>query len=67
MHDIILAHVDRGSVQPVDIKPILDEASEMITNLTDKYARARRQLAMDRTLKAPTALLYFLIMACQSG
>ncbi|HEY3422086.1 MAG TPA: hypothetical protein VGK13_02930, partial [Methanocellaceae archaeon] len=59
MQDIVLAHVDRGNMQPRDIKPILDEASEIIDHLPDEHARARRQLAMDRALKGAYGTILF--------
>jgi ribosomal protein S18 acetylase RimI-like enzyme len=59
MHHIVLAHVGKGSAQSGDYKPVLDEASETIANLPDPYARARRQLAMDRALKGSYGTLVF--------
>jgi ribosomal protein S18 acetylase RimI-like enzyme len=56
MQDIVLAHV--GTL-PCDIKPILDESSEIIAHLPDEYARARRQLAMDRALKGSYGTIVF--------
>ena len=59
MQDIILTRVDRGSALPCDVKPILDEASELIAHLPDGQARTSRKAAMDKALNALMGAIVF--------
>jgi len=59
MQDIILTRVSEGSALPDDVKPVLDEASEIISGLPDEQARSRRQIAMGMALKGLYGAMIF--------
>ncbi len=60
MQDIILTHVDRGIALPCDVKPILDEASEIIAHLHGRAGARSRKAEMDKALSVPMSAIVFI-------